>query len=273
MKPATTDQNTMSSSEIQKRLAIDQHSEQAAQFAERYRELNEDAYNSCFAYSRKRLTDLLDSNLPAQGDGLRVLDVGCGTGHHMASIRERGFEVAGIDGSEEMLNQARANNPDSDIRQADVEALPFPDSSFDLIVCVEVIRYLPSSAQCIREMARVLRPGGICLATATPLLNLNGYWLVNRLANLTKVGDLVRLKQFFATSRRLRRQFREAGFVKPSVSGVYLGPINWIERLAPRALPRMLKIWEPVDIILSDWPVLREFSNMYLVSAAKRNHK
>jgi hypothetical protein len=57
----------MSSTEIQKRLAIDQHSEQAAQFAERYRELNENAYRSCFAYSRKRLAGLLDSYLPRHG--------------------------------------------------------------------------------------------------------------------------------------------------------------------------------------------------------------
>src|SRR5258708_8775446 len=165
----------MSSTEIQKRLAIDQHSEQAAQFAERYRELSEDAYNSCFAYSRKRLTDLLDPYLPAQGGGLRVLDVGCGTGHHMVSLRERGFEVAGIDGSEEMLNQARANNPDADIRQADVEALPFADGSFDLIICVEVLRYLPSSTPCIREMARALKPRAVCLPPPTPILNLNAH--------------------------------------------------------------------------------------------------
>src|SRR5436190_11497476 len=120
-----------------------------------------------------------------------------------------------------MLNQARVFNPDADIRQADVEALPFADGSFDLVLCVEVLRYVPSSARSIQEMARVLKPGGHCLATATPVLNLNAYWLVNRLANLIKVGSLVRLKQFFTTSRRLSREFREAGFEKPSVTGVY----------------------------------------------------
>lgn len=260
----------MSSNDVQKQLAIDQHSVQASEFAQRYRKIAEDSYRSCFAYSRKRLADLLDFYLPAQGNGLRVLDVGCGTGHHMASLKERGFEVAGIDGSGEMLHQARANNPGADIRQADVEALPFADASFDLVLCVEVLRYLPSSAQSIREMARVLKPGGGCLATATPLFNLNGYWLVNRVANLTRVGDLVRLKQFFTTSRQLRRGFGEAGFMEPSVSGVYLGPINWIERLLPRALPRMLKMWEPVDSSLADVRVLKELSNMFLVHAIRR---
>jgi len=259
----------MSSSEIQKQLAIDQHSEQATEFAERYRDLSADAYRSCFAYSRKRLGILLESCLPEQGNGLRLLDVGCGTGHHMASLRERGFEVAGVDGSEGMLDQARSNNPGAEIRQADVEAIPFGDATFDFVLCVEVLRYLPHSGPCIREMARVLKPGGVCLATAAPLLNLNGYWLVNRIANLKKVGDLVRLKQFFATSGQLRREFVSADFQKPSIHGVYLGPVNWVERLAPRGLSRLLKAWEPLDSGLSDLPLLREFSNMFLVHAIK----
>jgi len=259
----------MSSSEIQKQLAIDQHSIQADEFARRYRELEEDGYRSCFAYSRKRLSDLLDSYLPTQGGGLRLLDVGCGTGHHMASLRERGFEVAGIDGSGEMLDQARANNPGSDIRMADVEALPFADQSFDLVLCVEVLRYLPNSSRCISELARVLKPGGVCLATAAPILNLNGYWLVNRAANLVRIGDLVRLKQFFTSSRRLRSQFLGAGFKMPSIRGVYFGPINWIERLVPNTLPRLLKAWEQVDKTIADAPLVKEFSNMFLVHGVK----
>jgi len=257
------------SSEIQKELAIQQHSIQAAEFARRYRDLQEDAYRSCFAYSRKRLGVLLDSYIPRQGDGLHLLDVGCGTGHHMASLRERGFEVAGVDGSNEMLDQARANNPGADIRQADVESIPFADASFDFILCIEVLRYLPDSSQCIREMARVLKPGGVCLATAAPLLNLNGYWLVNRMANLVRIGDLVRLRQFFTTSRPLRREFVSAGFCEPRISGVYIGPVNWVERLAPKVLPPILKSWEQIDAALADKPGLREFSNMFLVHAVK----
>src|SRR5437762_1509052 len=135
----------MQTTELQKQLAIEQHSGQATEFAERYRRIGEDSHRSCFAYSRKRLARLLDSFIPERGDGLRVLDVGCGTGHHMADLKKRGFEVAGVDGSQEMLNQARVFNPDADIRQADVEALPFADGSFDLVLCVEVLRYVPSS--------------------------------------------------------------------------------------------------------------------------------
>lgn len=259
----------MVSTEIQKQHAIDTHSLQAGEFAASYQELSADAYRTCFTYSRQRLDSLLERYLPLHGDGLRLLDVGCGTGHHMARLRLRGFEVAGVDGSEEMLAHAHSNNPGAEIRRADVEAIPFPDSSFDFIFCIEVLRYLPNFSRCIQEMARLLKPGGICLATAAPVLNLNGYWLVNRAANLVSIGDLVRLKQFFATSGQLRREFAEAGFQIPQVHGVYLGPINWVERLAPSALPRLLRTWEPLDRALADRALLREFSNMFLVRAVR----
>lgn len=259
----------MEYAEAQKQRAIDQHSLQAGQFAERYRDLSVDVYKSCFNYSRHRLDVWLERFLPSSGRGLRLLDVGCGTGHHMAALRQRGFEVAGVDGSDQMLEQARLNNPGSEIQHADVEELPFPSDSFDYIVCIEVLRYLPDYSRCLQEMARVLKPGGVCLTTAVPVLNLNGYWLINRVANLMPLGDLVRLKQFFTTSSRLHREFVQAGFDAPETHGIYLGPVNWIERLTPALLPQLLRKWEPVDAKLADQPVLREFSNLFLVNAVR----
>lgn len=259
----------MTSIESQKQQAIELHSAQAEMFAARYAEAAEDVYKDCFLYSRHRLDVLLRRYLPERGDGLRLLDVGCGTGHHMARLRQRGFEVAGVDGSEEMLRYARVNNPGADLRLSDVDRLPFPDAGFDLILCIEVLRYLPDASGCIRQMARVLKPGGVCLATAAPRFSLNGYWFVNRIVRLIPVGNLVRLKQFFTTSARLRRQFLDAGFQTASVHGVYLGPINWVQRLAPSRLPFLLKAWEPHDARLADHALLREFSNMFLVHAVR----
>ena len=202
----------LTSEEIQKRRAIDTHSSQASEFSTSYDELERDAYTSCFTYSRMRLNGLLEGYLPKRGDGQRLLDVGCGTGHHLMQFRERGFDVTGVDGSEGMLEVARANNPGIEFAVSDVEALPFPDQSFDLVICIEVLRYLPHFSKCVREMGRVLRPGGVCLTTATPILNLNGYYFVNRVAAATKVSDLVPLRQYFTTSGKLRREFEEAGF-------------------------------------------------------------
>lgn len=247
--------------------ALDVHSEQAGMFAARYGEA--DPYSSCFVYSRKRLDEFLDRYLPPTQEGLRLLDVGCGTGHQLKHWRTLGYEVAGIDGSAEMLAHAQANNPDAEIREADARDLPFPDASFDRVTSIEVLRYLPDARPSIEEMARVLRPGGVCLTTAAPLLSTNGYALVNRIGLLLPFGRLTRLKQFFTTSRRLRRQFEQAGFSDVTVHGVFLGPLIWIERIAPRRLAGILRRWEPLDARLADSAALREFTNMFLVRAVR----
>jgi 2-polyprenyl-3-methyl-5-hydroxy-6-metoxy-1,4-benzoquinol methylase len=252
-----------------KRQALAEHSRQAAQFATRYSRLAGHPYETCFAYSRHRLDAVLGRLLPERGEGLRMLDIGCGTGHYLARFGRQGFKVAGLDGSDEMIAHAKAQNPGVRIERGDVEAIPFPSAQFDVLLCIEVLRYLPRFSACLREMARVLRPGGMCVATATPLLNLNGYWLVNRLASTVGVPGFVRLKQFFSTSWRLRREFLAAGFERPEVHGVYFGPVNWVERLAPRLAPAFLRRWEPVDSAVADRPVFREFANLFLVRAVR----
>ena len=256
---------TVDTDQVQR--ALDVHSEQAGMFAARYGEA--DPYSSCFVYSRKQLDRFLDAELTRTDEALRLLDVGCGTGHQLAHWRSLGYEVAGVDGSAEMLAHAQANNPGAQIVEADARQLPFPDAGFDRVTSIEVLRYLPDAQPSIDEMARVLRPGGVCLATAAPLLALNGYALVNRVGLAVPFGRLTRLKQFFTTSSRLRRQFEQAGFTDVTVHGVYLGPLIWIERLAPRRLAAALRWWEPRDQRLADKPGVRELSNMFLVRAVR----
>jgi ubiquinone/menaquinone biosynthesis C-methylase UbiE len=255
--------------ETQKERAVETHSDQANLFDERYRDFGRDPYSSCFLYSRHCLDRFLDRLLPAPPTGQRLLDVGCGTGYHLAWARARGFAVTGVDGSAEMLERAARLNPGIELQKADVESLPFEDGSFDAVVCIEVLRYLPDSQRCIGEMARVLRPGGACFVTAAPLFNVSGYPLINRIAAALPLGNLVRLRQFFHTSLRLRREFRRAGFRRTSVHGVYMGPINWVERLAPRLLSPLLRAWEPIDRRVVDWPVVRDLSGMLLVHAER----
>ncbi len=259
----------MESSELQKQDAIDTHSRQSVKFATRYQVMADDVYSKCFTYSRHRLNQWLDQYLPANGAGLKVLDVGCGTGHLMQRLRERGFEVVGVDGSADMLEKARITNPDAELRQADVEKLPFENASFDFAICIEVLRYLPANDSCWREMARVLKPGGVCLTTALPLFNSNGYLPINRLATKFNLSGLTPLKQFFTTENRLRRECTQAGFVSTEVHGVYSGPFIWVERILPGLIPSLLKAWEPIDNALADRPILRELSNMFLVRAVR----
>ena len=264
-------ENGMSSrgSEDQKQQVIDVHSDQSALFARRYEEIARDPYRNCFTYSRTRLNEWLDRFMPKDGRGVRLLDVGCGTGYHLARYRDRGFEISGVDGSADMLTHARGANPGIDFQQADVDRLPYPDASFDLVLSVEVYRYLPEIRPCTREIARVLKPGGVAIVTTAPPFQANAYPVVNRIASAMKVGDLTRLRQFFQSPDELQRVFADAGFRSTHIHGVYGGPLVWLERAAPGLMPPVLKAWETVDRVTADAPVLKHLSNMYLVRATR----
>lgn len=257
------------SEELQKKLAVDVHSEQSALFRERYEEIKKNPHQNCFVYSRKRLNSWLDRSLPERGDGKKLLDVGCGTGYHLARYHERGFDISGVDGSEDMLKEARATNPEIEFKQSDVDKLPFEDKSFDYVLCIEVFRYLPDIKPCLREIYRVLKPGGVAIITAAPLFQANLYYPVNRIAASVKVGNLTSLKQFFHTYGQLQNAAKDSGFADVDIHGVYGGPWVWVEKVIPSVMPALLKSWEVVDDKLADAPFFRHLSNMFLISAKK----
>jgi demethylmenaquinone methyltransferase/2-methoxy-6-polyprenyl-1,4-benzoquinol methylase len=94
-------------------------------------------------------------------EGDRVLDACCGTGDLAVAARKAGAgEIVGVDFSERMLERARRKAPDLVWIQADVLQLPFEDASFDAAVVGFGIRNVEDLEAGIRELRRVLRPGG-----------------------------------------------------------------------------------------------------------------
>lgn len=86
----------------------------------------------------------------------RILDAGCGEGFAMrAVLGGTSAEVVGLDGSAEALRVAGALNPGRGLAAGDLYALPFPDRSFDLVVCMEVLEHLDEPARGLRELCRV----------------------------------------------------------------------------------------------------------------------
>lgn len=245
------------------------HSAQADLFASRYNQLS-DPYIDCFSYSRYRLQALLHEYLPTDGSRYKILDVGCGTGNYIKYLEARKFDVTGVDASTEMLQHARRLNPNCEIVQSDVCNLPFPDSSYDFAICIEVLRYLSNPIHCIQQIARILRPGGVCLATACPIFNLNGYWLTNRIAGLFTVNNLVSYQQSFVTSAALSNYFSDSDFSRLRIHGVYFGPVNWVERLAPKLVSRFLRGWDRIDRLVADTHLFDEFANMFFICAVRK---
>jgi SAM-dependent methyltransferase len=106
--------------------------------------------------------------LPHLRPGLRVLDVGCGPGSitvGLAAAVAPG-EVVGVDADPERVARARARAAQAGagnvrVARADVHALPFPTASLDAALVHAVLEHLPDPAAALREVHRVLKPGGV----------------------------------------------------------------------------------------------------------------
>lgn len=134
------------------------------------RHRNKAAWDALYRSTRERIwgTDPLPfvtdprhgvaAHLP---EGGRVLDAGSGEGRHLAFLRSLTPDVHAVDASHGGLGKV----PDAvrgrvGAAVADLEALPYADGAFDLILCCDVLETLPDAGRVLRELARVLRPGG-----------------------------------------------------------------------------------------------------------------
>jgi SAM-dependent methyltransferase len=99
--------------------------------------------------------------------GARCLDVGCGPGALIAELvgRVGAAGVVGVDPSEPFVAAARDRFPDVDVRVAPAEDLPFEDGSFDAAFASLVVHFMADPVAGLREMGRVVRPGGLVAAT------------------------------------------------------------------------------------------------------------
>ena len=100
-------------------------------------------------------------------DGWTMLDIGCGGGATLKRLlkRSKDAQVYGIDISEESVAKARQINADLldkqvFVQQGSVEKLPYVDGKFDLVTAVETVYFWPNLSSCLKEVRRVLKPGG-----------------------------------------------------------------------------------------------------------------
>src|SRR4051794_10613450 len=124
-----------------------------------------DAYDRFMGRFSAPLADLL-VDFAGVSPGQRALDVGCGPGALTARLVSRlgADAVAAVDPSASFVDAARARFPDVDVRLGHAEDLPFPDGSFDVALAQLVVLFMNDPVAGLREMARVLRPGGTLAA-------------------------------------------------------------------------------------------------------------
>jgi ubiquinone biosynthesis O-methyltransferase len=194
----------------------------------------------------ERLEQAVVFDLAGPLAGKRVLDVGCGDGAYSIEAAKRGAVVTGIDTSVEMLAAARRRAEEAGVRIAFVEGdarkVPFADGSFDIVLAVTVLCFVRDADLAVREMTRVLVPGGhLVLAD----LGKRSLWAAERRVR-SWFGSTSWRAAHFRTARELHRLIERAGLsVERTRGSIYYPPLGtlarwmaWLDRvLCGRAQP------------------------------------
>jgi SAM-dependent methyltransferase len=95
----------------------------------------------------------------AVGPGMVMLDAGCGGGFALQLAAKRGAMLTGFDACAQLLDIARERVPGADLRQGDLESLPFAEDTFDAITAFNSVQYAADPVAAMRELCRVAKPG------------------------------------------------------------------------------------------------------------------
>jgi 2-polyprenyl-3-methyl-5-hydroxy-6-metoxy-1,4-benzoquinol methylase len=187
----------------------------------------------------------------------RILELGCGSGSYTRELVRAGARVTATDYAPSQLAQARRNLGDLGravrFRLEDAQSLSFRDRSFDKVLCSEVLEHLPRPELAVAEAARVLRPGGLLVAsTPSRLSPLNVAYGVKR--RVRRYGFNEHLHEFTPVSfRRLVEPHLE---VESLEFANYLLPYP-VDELYLRLGSPALRILEGLERTLRRLPVLR----------------
>jgi 2-polyprenyl-3-methyl-5-hydroxy-6-metoxy-1,4-benzoquinol methylase len=187
--------------------------------------------------------------------GKRLLEVGCGVGLDLARFARGGALVTGVDLSATAIELAQQNFAQqglaADLRIMNGEALAFADDSFDVVYAHGVLQYTADAAQMVREIYRVLRPGGVAILMVYNRISwLNGLSKVMNVGlehadapvlRKYSIGEYRELLRPFASVRIVPERFPvptklHSGVKATLYNGVFVGTFNAVPRSFVRPL-------------------------------------
>jgi ubiquinone/menaquinone biosynthesis C-methylase UbiE len=131
--------------------------------------VDSDAYDDFMGRYSRQLA-VLFAEFAGASSGMRVLDVGAGTGALAAELVARGASVAAADPSPEFVAAFATRFPDVEVHEAPADEMPFEDGAFDLALAQLVVAFVPDGPAAVAEMARVARRSSSTHAPSPPRL-------------------------------------------------------------------------------------------------------
>jgi SAM-dependent methyltransferase len=192
--------------------------------------------------------------------GMTVLEIGCGTGYFTRELTRRGADIVAIDVSPDLLEIAKAKYSAPNVRYEiqNACALTYADATFDSVVGSSILHHLEIE-EALREIHRVLKPGGTIYFTEPNMLNpqiamqKNIPWIKRRL------GDSPDETAFFRWP--LRRLLEQTGY-----RDVRIDPFDFLHPKTPVPLIDRLNA---LGRFLENLPVISEFAGSLYISAVK----
>lgn len=173
------------------------------------------AGKSAAEFEKQAFWPLLQRQLAPGG---RYLDAGCGVGGWILHLKEKGYDVEGIDIAARTVRALTEYDPDLKVKVASVTAIPYPDASFDGVLAIGTLEYVENKVpQALAEVHRVLKPGGF-------------FFLEVPIANALRTAVYIPLK-------RIEKAVRQARGEVPTFSNYLFDRAELRRLLAAAGLP------------------------------------
>jgi len=217
--------------------------------------------------------------------GKKILDCGCGTGQYVLALLALGADICGIECSEERIAESQQNHPEMTTRLlvGNIERMDFSDDNFDVVLLNEVLEHIADQARALREIRRVLRPGGLCIVFSPNRLypfETHGTTLKLGRRNLPffiplipyvpiKLGNLLfeyRARNYWP--HELRQILRSHGF-EIAHTGYVWQTFENISGRQPLLITKMRRVLQKMASLLEAVPVVRALGVSQFIVARK----
>lgn len=207
-------------------------------------------------FSEESSRKLIQTCLEGTGlrPGMRIADLGCGSGVFTNILSSMGFAVTGLDLSPALIARAKKSFPQIEFQVGDVEDLPYPAESLDGVLLSGILHHLPDKTACARSVHRVLKKGGVFMAF-DPNRRNPFMWLYRVKKSPFYSSKGVTDNEQPTSFPEVSGVFASEGF---SVSAQYLSGLKY-RYVAPSLVSWLLPAYNLLDSALFSPPFMKSF--------------